>query len=67
MEEGERQFPEKYFENVPENDQKSSENIINEFRDIFPENLPKVVPPSREVQYKIDIEPGSKPSYLSSY
>ena len=30
---------------------------------MFPEKLPKRVPPEREVQNQIEIEPGSKPPY----
>ena len=37
--------------------------LIDEYKDVFPEKLPKGVPPKREVQHVIDVEPGSKPSY----
>ena len=53
--------------NVPERHRKDLELLINEYRDVFPEKLPKGVPPSREVQHVIEIEPGSKPSYRPPY
>ena len=37
------------------------EQLIQEYRDLFPAQLPKAIPPSREVQHQIDVEPGSKP------
>ena len=43
------------------------ENIIQEYRDIFPEQLPKGTPPSRVVEHVINVEPGSKPSYRPPY
>ena len=41
--------------------------MIQEYRDVFPEKLPKGAPPNREVQYHIEIEPGSDPPYRPSY
>ena len=35
--------------------------LIKDYGDIVPEKLPKGVPPSREVQHHVEIEPGSKP------
>ena len=43
------------------------EKIIHEYRDIFPEQLPKGVPPLRVVEHIIKVEPGSKPSYRPPY
>ena len=43
------------------------ENIIQEYKDIFPEQLPKGTPPSRVVEHVINVEPGSKPSYRPPY
>ena len=34
---------------------------------LFPEQLPKGIPPSREVKHRIDVEPGSKPPYRPPY
>ena len=43
------------------------EKIIHEYRDIFPEQLPKGIPPPRVVEHTINVEPGSKPSYRPPY
>ena len=43
------------------------EKIIQEYRDVFPEQLPKGIPPERVVEHSIQIEPGSKPSYRPPY
>ena len=43
------------------------EEIIHEYRDIFPEQLPKGIPPTRVVEHTINVEPGSKPSYRPPY
>ena len=55
------------LDSVPENHRKDLEKLIKEYQDIFPEKLPKGVPPLREVQHKIEIEPGSKPPYRPPY
>ncbi|MCV6575203.1 MAG: reverse transcriptase family protein, partial [Cohaesibacter sp.] len=41
--------------------------LIQEYHDLFPEQLPKGIPPSREVKHRIDVEPGSKPPYRPPY
>ena len=43
------------------------EHIIQEYHDVFPEQLPKGIPPARAVEHTIKIEPGSKPSYRPPY
>ena len=55
------------LDSVPNNHRKDLEKLIQEYRDIFPEKLPKGVLPSRELQNKIEIEPGSKPPYRPPY
>ena len=52
---------------VPDVYRKNLEKLIKEYQDIFPEKLPKGVPPEREVQHQIEIEPGSKPPYRPPY
>eukprot|EP00171_Calliarthron_tuberculosum_P000963 IDg963t1 len=44
-------------------DDKSSEikNILEKYKDVFPETLPPGLPPERNIEMKIDLEPGSKP------
>ena len=41
--------------------------MIQEYRDVFPEKLPKGAPPNREVQHHIEVEPGSDPPYRPAY
>ena len=55
------------LDSVPINHRENLEKLIKEYRDIFPENLPKGVPLSQEVQQHIEIEPGSKPPYRPPY
>ena len=55
------------LEGVPIGHRKSLEKLIQEYRDLFPEKLLKGVPPTREVQHHIDVEPGSKPPYRPPY
>ena len=38
-------------------------HLIQQYRDIFPEQLSQGIPPKRVVEHSIQIEPGSKPSY----
>lgn len=40
---------------------KASERATTEFRDVFPEELPPGLPPSREVDHKIELVPDAKP------
>ena len=40
--------------------------IVNEFMDVFPEDLPGI-PPSREVDFGIDLEPGTRPISKAPY
>ena len=51
------------LDSVPLVYRESLEKVIQKYRDVFPEKLPKGVPPNREVQHRIDIEPGSDPPY----
>ena len=56
-----------FLNSVPDVHRKNLEKLIKEYQDIFPEKLPKGVPPEREVQHQIEIEPGSKPPYRPPY
>ena len=55
------------LDNVPQVFRKDLATLIKEYHGIFPEKLPKGVPPEREVQHQIEIEPGSKPPYRPPY
>ena len=63
VEERERQV----LKSVPDQHRENLRSLINEYKDVFPEKLPKGVPPHREVQHVIDVEPGNKPSYRPPY
>ena len=55
------------LEGVPIDHQENLESLIQEYRDLFPEQLPKGIPPSREVKHRTVVEPGSKPPYQPPY
>nr|AAU89172.1 retrotransposon protein, putative, Ty3-gypsy sub-class [Oryza sativa Japonica Group] len=40
--------------------------IVREFRDVFPEELPGM-PPKREIEFRIDLAPGTTPLYKRPY
>ena len=55
------------LDGVPESHRECLGKLIQEYHDLFPEQLPKGIPPSREVKHRIDVEPGSKPPYRPPY
>ena len=55
------------LDSAPKICRESLGNIIQNYRDVFPEKLPKGAPPNREVQHRIEIEPGSNPLYWPPY
>lgn len=63
VEERERQV----LSSVPEFHEENLEKLVQDYRDISLEKLPKGVPPSQEVQHQIKAEPGSKPLYRPPY
>ena len=42
-----------------------AKEILHEFRDVFPEHLPKELPPTRSVDHKIELKPGILPARLT--
>ena len=40
---------------------------LTEFKDVFPPELPPGLPPRREVDHKIELLPGSKPTVRPTY
>ena len=40
--------------------------VVSEFRDIFPEELPGL-PPEREIEFCIDVVPGTDPISMTPY
>jgi hypothetical protein len=45
----------------------SNIEIVKEFSDVFPEELPKILPPERSVDHHIDLISGSKPFSRAPY
>ena len=41
--------------------------IVKEFEDVFPEDLPKALPPNRTVDHKIELQPGQQPPSRPTY
>ncbi|CAM8918500.1 unnamed protein product [Rhodiola kirilowii] len=41
--------------------------FLEEFKDVLPNELPKKLPPRREVDHVIELEPGSKPPTMGAY
>jgi hypothetical protein len=40
--------------------------VVNEFPDVFPEELPRM-PPDRDIEFVIDLKPGTTPIYRTPY
>ena len=45
---------------------KNLQQILDEFEDVF-KPLPKGLPPKRDIDHQIELEPGAKPPYKSTY
>ncbi|XP_070020703.1 uncharacterized protein [Nicotiana sylvestris] len=43
------------------------EKLLEENKDVMPEEFPKYLPPRREVDHKIELEPGAKPPAFALY
>ena len=43
------------------------QEILREFADVFPKDLPEGLPPIREVDHKIELIPGSEPPHRAPY
>ena len=41
--------------------------VLDEFRDVMPAELPKVLPPQRVFDHKIELEPGTRPPTRAPY
>ncbi|GJU06550.1 hypothetical protein Tco_1122980 [Tanacetum coccineum] len=46
---------------------KAVEQVLEEFKDVMPKELPKRLPPMREVDHTIELETGSKPLAKAPY
>ncbi|KAJ4728107.1 Retrotransposon protein, putative, Ty3-gypsy subclass [Melia azedarach] len=49
--------------NIP----KEVQSILQQFSDVMPPELPKKLPPRREVDHAIELEPGAKPPAIGAY
>ena len=45
----------------------STTSLVKEFSDVFPDDLPKALPPKRAVDHKIELEPGQVPPSRPTY
>ena len=39
------------------------QHLLTEFHDVFPEELPPELPPKRDLDHRIELEPGSRPPW----
>lgn len=46
---------------------KEIQEVLEEFKDVMPPELPKKLPPRREVDHEIELEPGAKPPAMGPY
>ena len=37
--------------------------LLQEFQDVFPEELPAELPPPRDLDHRIELEPGNRPPW----
>src|SRR5207237_3537604 len=42
-------------------------HILNEYKDVFPDDLPIGLPPSREIDHRVELIPGSVPPSRATY
>jgi hypothetical protein len=52
--------------NQPDASQGSEVPVVNEFSDVFPEELPGM-PPDRDIEFVIELKPGTTPIYKTPY
>ena len=41
--------------------------VLEEYKDVMPTELPKKLPPKRDVDHHIELEPGAKPPAMAPY
>ena len=42
-------------------------SLLDEFKDVFPEELPRNLPPRQGIEHKIEVLPGSQPPHRAPY
>src|SRR3954462_2691510 len=53
--------------NIPETIDPQARTLLQEFEDVFPEELPLELPPERHLTHRIELEPGSPPPWRPLY
>ncbi|KAF9408429.1 hypothetical protein BGZ76_005870, partial [Entomortierella beljakovae] len=48
-------------------DNEQMQNLLHQYRDVFPDELPLELPPSQSVDHRIEIIPGSEPPSCPTY
>ena len=43
------------------------QELLNEFADVFPKELPAGLPPQRQLDHKIELVPGAEPPHRAPY
>ncbi|KAA0060093.1 uncharacterized protein E6C27_scaffold39G00090 [Cucumis melo var. makuwa] len=54
-------------ENSGETDPKEIMHVLEKYRDVMPDSLPKSLPPRRMIDHEIELVPGAKPSAKNAY
>ena len=48
---------------LPSAEQRTAAELVESYRDVFPDDLPKRLPPKRFIEHKIPLVPGSTPTF----
>ena len=48
-------------------EEKSTADILHQYSDVFPEDLPKCLPPKRFIEHKIKLQPNSSPTFRNHH
>jgi hypothetical protein len=61
-----KSFANRVMVNQLDASQGSEVPVVNEFLDVFPEELPGM-PPDRDIEFVIELKPGTSPIYTTPY
>src|SRR6185312_13690730 len=59
--------PNTQYENAESNSNPEEQAVYTEFADVFPDELPNKLPPSRTIDHAIELIPGAEPPSKSTY